>query len=108
MTTTAGSLALALPLTAQQNREFDVVITGGKIVDGTGNPWFVGDVGVRGGVIAAVGLVHALVRLLDSSQFTLRMLLLGLLCLCVLLAVGVASQRAFLEPMLVYPDQSVE
>ena len=33
---------------------FDVVITGGKIVDGTGNPWFHGDVGIVGDRIARV------------------------------------------------------
>ena len=27
---------------------YDVVITGGRIVDGTGNPWYYGDVGIRG------------------------------------------------------------
>jgi dihydroorotase/N-acyl-D-amino-acid deacylase len=27
---------------------FETVITGGKIVDGTGNPWFYGDVGING------------------------------------------------------------
>lgn len=34
---------------------FDLVITGGRVVDGTGNPWFVADLGVRGEKIAAVG-----------------------------------------------------
>lgn len=33
---------------------FDVVITGGKIVDGTGSAWFYGDLAIRGGRIAAV------------------------------------------------------
>src|SRR5271155_3906479 len=33
---------------------YDVVIRGGKIVDGTGNPWFEGDVAIRGDRIAAV------------------------------------------------------
>jgi dihydroorotase/N-acyl-D-amino-acid deacylase len=33
---------------------YDVVILNGKIVDGTGNPWTYGDVGIRGDRIAAV------------------------------------------------------
>jgi N-acyl-D-aspartate/D-glutamate deacylase len=34
---------------------FDVLIRGGKIVDGTGNPWFEGDLAIRGDRIAAIG-----------------------------------------------------
>lgn len=34
--------------------EFDVVVRGGLVVDGTGAPAFPGDVGIRGGKIAAV------------------------------------------------------
>ncbi len=33
---------------------FDVVIEGGRIVDGSGNPWFAGDVGIRGDRIEAI------------------------------------------------------
>jgi N-acyl-D-amino-acid deacylase len=34
---------------------FDVVIAHGHIVDGTGSPWYSGDVGIRGGRVAAIG-----------------------------------------------------
>lgn len=34
--------------------QYDVVIEGGRIVDGTGNAWYPGDVGIRGDRIAAV------------------------------------------------------
>jgi N-acyl-D-amino-acid deacylase len=34
---------------------FDILIRGGKIVDGTGNPWFLGDVAIQGDRIAAIG-----------------------------------------------------
>ena len=33
---------------------YDVVITGGKVVDGTGSAWFHGDVGIRGDRIARI------------------------------------------------------
>jgi N-acyl-D-amino-acid deacylase len=35
--------------------EFDLVITNGRIIDGTGSPWYSGDIGVRAGRIAAIG-----------------------------------------------------
>src|SRR5436309_15253597 len=34
---------------------FDLILTHGHIVDGTGSPWYSGDVGIRGGRIAAIG-----------------------------------------------------
>lgn len=37
--------------------EFDIVIRHGRIVDGTGNPWFRGDVAITNGHIAKVGQV---------------------------------------------------
>ncbi|MGI6130063.1 MAG: hypothetical protein ACOYEO_08275, partial [bacterium] len=33
---------------------FDVLIKNGRIVDGTGNPWFKADIGVKDGKIAAI------------------------------------------------------
>jgi dihydroorotase/N-acyl-D-amino-acid deacylase len=34
---------------------FDLIFAGGRVIDGTGAPWFVADVGVRNGRVAAVG-----------------------------------------------------
>jgi len=34
---------------------FDIVIVNGHVVDGTGNPWYAADVGIRDGRIAAIG-----------------------------------------------------
>jgi N-acyl-D-amino-acid deacylase len=39
----------------EQNGPFDVLITGGRIVDGTGAPWYRGDVGIVGDRIVAIG-----------------------------------------------------
>ena len=38
-----------------QTQQFDLVITNGHIIDGTGSPWYSGDVGIRDGKIAAIG-----------------------------------------------------
>jgi N-acyl-D-amino-acid deacylase len=45
---------LSVTLCAQQ-RPFDIVITRGHIIDGTGSPWYSGDIGIRAGHIAAIG-----------------------------------------------------
>ena len=49
--------SLAMPVCGQENRQepVDILIRGGKIVDGTGNPWFEGDVAIRGDRIEVVG-----------------------------------------------------
>jgi urease alpha subunit len=41
---------------AQANKQpLDTVITNGHIIDGTGSPWYSGDIGIRSGKIAAIG-----------------------------------------------------
>src|SRR5579872_1830848 len=35
----------------------DVVIRNGRIIDGTGSPWYAGDVAIRDGRIAAIGKI---------------------------------------------------
>src|SRR5205814_5272721 len=63
----AGTLAACTirpePQARQQGsgQQYDVVITSGKIVDGTGSPWFYGDVAISGDHIArvaAAGMLH--------------------------------------------------
>jgi N-acyl-D-aspartate/D-glutamate deacylase len=46
--------ALVFPAFAAEP-EYDLVIRNGRIVDGSGNPWFHGDVAIRGDTIAAIG-----------------------------------------------------
>jgi N-acyl-D-amino-acid deacylase len=63
--------ALALPQTrgaAQQPPAFDLLIRGGRIVDGTGNPSFSADVAVAGDVIVAMapGLQPGTARVIDA------------------------------------------
>ncbi len=40
---------------AQGQAPYDLVITSGRIIDGTGSPWYSGDVGIREGKVAAIG-----------------------------------------------------
>jgi len=47
-------LTLALLFLAA-NGPYDVVIRHGHIIDGTGSPWYSGDIGIRAGKIAAIG-----------------------------------------------------
>jgi len=45
-----------------QTPDFDLVITHGHIIDGTGSPWYAGDVGIRDGKIATIGNLAAAPR----------------------------------------------
>ena len=36
-------------------KDFDLLVENGRVIDGTGNPWFYGDIGVRGRRIEAMG-----------------------------------------------------
>jgi N-acyl-D-amino-acid deacylase len=58
----AAAIGFALAAMAQSEPSFDVVITHGRIYDGTGSPWYSGDIGIRGGRIAAIGNLAAAAR----------------------------------------------
>jgi N-acyl-D-amino-acid deacylase len=55
-----AGLAWVAPLAARDVRQpdFDLVIEHGRVVDGTGAPWFHADIGIRAGRIAAIGELH--------------------------------------------------
>ena len=37
---------------------YDIVIHGGRLIDGTGNPWFYGDIAIKDGKIASIGKMN--------------------------------------------------
>lgn len=39
----------------RESAKYDLIIRNGHIIDGTGSPWYRGDIGIRGGRIAAIG-----------------------------------------------------
>ncbi len=47
--------AQTTPAPNTQGDPFDIVIVHGHIIDGTGSPWYSGDIGIRAGRIAAIG-----------------------------------------------------
>lgn len=50
-----AACAPATPATRATNAAFDVIISNGHVIDGTGSPWYAADVGIRDGKIAAIG-----------------------------------------------------
>src|SRR3989475_7221675 len=53
--TLAALCVTAIWVMASDTAPFDLVITNGHIIDGTGSPWYSGDIGIRAGKIAAIG-----------------------------------------------------
>jgi N-acyl-D-amino-acid deacylase len=48
------SLLLLIALISSNAPPYDLIIRGGRIVDGSGNPWYRGDVAIRGDTIVAI------------------------------------------------------
>jgi dihydroorotase/N-acyl-D-amino-acid deacylase len=53
--TALGLAASVCDAAGSKPASFDIVIVGGHIIDGTGSPWYSGDVGIRDGHINAIG-----------------------------------------------------
>jgi N-acyl-D-amino-acid deacylase len=54
---------------ARAQESFDIVIKGGRVVDGTGAPWYTADIGIREGKIAKIGRLNpnSGLRVLDAA-----------------------------------------
>jgi N-acyl-D-amino-acid deacylase len=52
---TLGLILFALPSGFGQSDAFDLVISGAHVIDGSGNPWYLADVGIRDGLIVEIG-----------------------------------------------------
>lgn len=59
----AAFASLTLPATTQSTADpYDIVITNGHIIDGTGSPWYSGQIGIRNGRIVAIGILDSAPR----------------------------------------------
>src|SRR5437763_2676172 len=48
-------ILLPILLFAAAAAPYDIVIRNGRVIDGTGSPWYSADIGIRGGKIASIG-----------------------------------------------------
>lgn len=68
---------VALTACAPGDAPFSIVITNAKIVDGTGNPWYYGDVGLRGDRIATIAPRGALAEAQATERIDAQGLVLA-------------------------------
>src|SRR5688572_15312643 len=52
-----------------QQASYDLVIRNGRVVDGTGNPWYEGDISIRGDIIARIAprIDEPATRVIDAA-----------------------------------------
>ena len=51
-----GAVVICLILAGctAKKQEYDIVVKGGRVIDGSGNPWYTADIGIKSGKIAAI------------------------------------------------------
>src|SRR5438128_10663875 len=71
-TSAVACLAVAASLAAQAPQPYDVLIKGGRVLDGSGNPWLAADIGIRGARIVDMGRLGnaAASRVIDARGLT--------------------------------------
>ena len=64
-----GIAAFSLQSQPRSSGQFDVIIRNGRLIDGSGNPWVSGDIGIRGERIAAIGKLDtaSAARVIDAT-----------------------------------------
>src|SRR5687768_3217451 len=87
-------MLLIASTTAAQTPRYDLLITGGMVIDGTGAPAYRGDVAITGGRIAAVSRTP-----IDSALARRRINATGLV-----VSPGFIDLHAHLDPILTMPD----
>jgi len=67
------SAIVATSLSAASGQNYDVLFRNGRVLDGTGNPWFRADVGIVDGRIAGVGRLETATarRVIDATDLTI-------------------------------------
>ena len=55
---------------APQEKPYDLLITNARVVDGSGNPWYRADIGIKGGHIAAIGRLapNQAIKTIDAAN----------------------------------------
>ena len=48
-------LLLCLFVVAARAADYDLLIRNARVIDGSGNPWYLADIGIKSGKIAAIG-----------------------------------------------------
>jgi N-acyl-D-amino-acid deacylase len=51
-------IALVFAARASASPQFDVLIRNGRVMDGTGSPWYSADIGIRSGKVTTIGRLH--------------------------------------------------